>query len=157
MVKSRVTTLPKRGRRSLSEILGPVLDRRAAEAVRSETKDPASAKATAATNRPYKGPGVKLWGFVRRHQDVQEKAAGSELLPQDIAIWFDRKRSRFEIVAERKVIDDLAPMEFVQFVRALRYSTTQILFKFENRSDGTDGRPVCVWSRPTRPSQPDAR
>jgi hypothetical protein len=152
MVKSRVPTLPKRGRRSLSEILGPVLDRRTAEAVRSEAKSPTTAKAAAATNRPHKGPDVKLWGFVRRHEDVQEKAAGFDLLPQDIAIWFDRKRSRFEIVAARKVIDDLAPMEFVQFVRALRFSTTQILFKFENRSDVTDGRPVRVWSAALRPS-----
>ncbi len=90
--------------------------------------------------------GVRLWGFVRRQEDVHEK---TELLTQDIAIWYDKKRGRFQIVSEQKVVDDLAPVEFVQFVRALRFSATQILFKFENRHDGSVGRPVCVWSQPT--------
>jgi hypothetical protein len=107
--------------------------------------------APAAAKQPHKGPGVKLWGFVRRHEDTREKAAAFELMPQDIAIWYDKKRNHFEIVSDHKVIDDLAPVEFVQFVRALRYSTTQILFKFENRCDGTAGQPVCVWSTPIRP------
>lgn len=111
--------------------------------------------ASAATGRPVrrhrKGPGARLWGFVRRHEDAKDKTIGSELLPQDIALWYDRRHNRFQVVADHKVIDDLAPVEFVQFVRALRFSATQILFKFENRHDGTAGRPLRVWSAPLHP------
>lgn len=105
-------------------------------------------KRPAVRQRPKGAPGVRLWGFVRRHEDAREKTAASELLTHDIAIWYDEKRCRFQVVSDHKIIDDLAPSEFVQFVRALRYSTTQILFKFENRHDGTAGRPLCVWSTP---------
>jgi hypothetical protein len=101
-----------------------------------------------AQRRLRKGPGVRLWGYVRRHEDIQDNAAGSELLPQDISLWYDRTHSRFQVISDQKVIDDLAPVEFGQFVRALRFSTTQILFKFENSHDGTTGRPVRVWSTP---------
>ena len=69
---------------------------------------------------------------------------------QDIAICYDRIRCRFQIMSDEAVIDDLAPVEFVQFVRALRYSTNQILFKFENQNDGSAGRPICVWNNHPR-------
>jgi hypothetical protein len=107
-----------------------------------------NAKTARAARRPRKGLGMRLWGFVRRHEDTLDNVAGSELLPQDIEIWYDRKRCRFQVISAQKVIDDLAPVEFVQFVRALRYSSTQILFKFDYHQDGTAGRPVRVWSPP---------
>jgi hypothetical protein len=112
-----------------------------------QAEDVMLAKSEPASERPrQRAAGVRLWGFVRRQEDVREKTP--ELLPQDIVIWYDNKRCRFEIVSDQTVVDDLAPVEFVQFVRALQYSTTQILFKFENRHDGSVGRPVCVWLAP---------
>lgn len=145
MVRSRIAALPKRSRRSLSDVLAPASTAPPSGPSQADVDDKPSPP-----KRPHKGPGVKLWGFVRRHEDARETAVQSELMPQDIAIWYDKKRSRFEIVADHKVIDDLAPVEFVQFVRALRYSNNQILFKFDNRVDGTAGRPVSVWSSQPR-------
>jgi hypothetical protein len=46
-------------------------------------------------------------------------------------------------VADEKLMDDLAPIEFIQFIRAFRHSTTQILFKF--RYDGSARQPYMVW------------
>jgi len=91
--------------------------------------------------------GALLWGFVRRSDDVQDRVSEVGLLPHDIAIWYDDKRCRFQIASHNKEIDDLAPVEFVQFVRALRFSPSQVLFKIENHHDGSSGRPVCVWPR----------
>ena len=92
---------------------------------------------------------MRLWGFVRRHEDAHQKTSAAELLMQDIAICYDRIRCRFQILSDEAVIDDLAPVEFVQFVRALRYSNNQILFKFD-LNDGSAGRAVCVWNNQPR-------
>jgi hypothetical protein len=151
MGRPRVATLPKRRRQTLSDILASAPAEPPNVVGHATPADDASAFAPTAPNRPHKGPGAKLWGFVRRHEDIRDKVTAFAMMPQDIAIWYDKKRNRFEIVADHKVIDDLAPVEFVQFVRKLRYSATRILFKFESRSDGTAGRPVCVWSAPIKP------
>ena len=73
------------------------------------------------------------------------KGEDPELTESDVSLWLDRERYRFLVVVDKVVTDDLAPIEFVQFVRELRHSTTQILFKFETRLDGSVGRPFCVW------------
>jgi hypothetical protein len=86
---------------------------------------------------------ARLWGFVRRGR--MERGEKAELSISDTSLWLDRERCRFLIVAEKVIKDDLAPVEFVQFVRELRHSTSQVLFKFEMRHDGTVGRPFCVW------------
>ena len=93
-------------------------------------------------------PRSRLWGFVRSNDGGIDEAGGKRLdmTPQDIGLWLDERRCRFLIAANKKVIDDLAPIEFAQFVRKLRHSTTQVLFKYETRHDGTAGRPRCVWS-----------
>jgi hypothetical protein len=114
--------------------------------IEADNDDPTSSGSL--TRRQRTGPGVRLWGFVRRQVDAQETTPGSDLLPQDISLWYDRNDSRFQVISDQKVIDDLAPIEFAQFVRAMRFSTNQVLFKFENRQDGTSGRPIRVWSRP---------
>jgi hypothetical protein len=112
----------------------------------ADNDDPTSSDSL--TRHQRTGPGVRLWGFVRRQEDAQETIPGSDLLPKDISLWYDRNESRFQVISDQKVIDDLAPIEFAQFVRAMRFSTSQVLFKFENRQDGTSGRPIRVWSRP---------
>jgi hypothetical protein len=68
-----------------------------------------------------------------------------DMAPQDIGLWLDERRCRFLIAADKRVIDDLAPVEFAQFVHKLRHSTTQILYKYETRYDGVAGRAYCVW------------
>ena len=111
----------------------------------AETTRPAD-EPPARERQRTRAAGVRLWGFVRRQQDMREPTPA--LLTQDIAIWHDRKRGRFQVVSDEKVVDDLAPIEFVQFVRALRYSAVQKLFKYENQHDGTAGRAVMVWATP---------
>ncbi len=64
---------------------------------------------------------------------------------QEVGLWLDQENCRFLIAVDKIVIDELVPIEFAQFVRALRHSTTQILFKFEIRDDGSV-RPFNVWS-----------
>lgn len=61
----------------------------------------------------------------------------------DIGLWLDEKRCRFLVVADKKLMDDLAPIEFIQFIRAFRHSTTQILYKF--RYDGAGRQSFMVW------------
>jgi hypothetical protein len=86
---------------------------------------------------------ARLWGFVRRGKVESQK--GVILSESDVSLWLDQQRCRFLVVAEKVVKDDLAPVEFVQFVRELRHSTSQVLFKFEILHDGKVGRPFCVW------------
>lgn len=88
-------------------------------------------------------PRSRLWGFVRSIDEAGERSL--DMTTQDVGLWLDEKRCRFLIAADKKVIDDLAPIEFAQLVRKLRHSTTQILYKYETRYDGLAGRPVCVW------------
>jgi hypothetical protein len=88
-------------------------------------------------------PNARLWGFVRHTRDRMER--DPELKETDVRLWLDGDRCRFLVARNRVVKDDLAPIEFVQFVRELRHSTTQLLFKYETRGDGAVGRPVCVW------------
>jgi hypothetical protein len=87
---------------------------------------------------------ARLWGFIRHGK--APRGEDPKLTESDISLWFDQECCRFFILADKVVKDDLAPIEFVQFVRELRHSTTQILFKFETRLDGSVGRPYCVWS-----------
>jgi hypothetical protein len=115
------------------------------QAARTATATHDSTSSDPSTRHPRTGPGVRLWGFVRRQEDAQEKMSDANLLPQDISLWYDRNDSRFQVISDKKVIDDLAPIEFA---RAMRFSTTQVLFKFENRHDGSSGRPIRVWERP---------
>jgi hypothetical protein len=88
-------------------------------------------------------PDARPWGFIRRGTVPN----GEDPVPMesDVSLWLDRERYRFLVVADKVVKDDLAPIEFVQFVRELRHSTTQILFKYEIRLDGSVGRPFSVW------------
>ena len=137
---------PRVAAKSKARSRGAILeDRIQAARTTAKTDDPTDSGSPARRQRT--GPSVRLWGFVRRQEDVQEKAPGSDLLPQDISLWYDRNVSRFQVISDKKVLDDLAPIEFAQFVRAMRFSTNQVLFKFENRQDGSSGRPIRVWSR----------
>jgi hypothetical protein len=94
--------------------------------------------------------GARLWGFVR-HFDFGEALKGEdtksvELAEQDASLWWDGERQRFLIVSENRIIDDLAPLQFIQFVRELRDVTSRILFKFERKQDGSAGRAQRVWA-----------
>lgn len=95
-------------------------------------------------------PRSRLWGFVRNTHEAGDNSP--DMTAQDIGLWLDERRCRFLVAADKKVIDDLAPVEFAQLVRKLRHSTTQILYKYETRHDGLAGRPRCVW-----PSQQPVR
>ena len=89
-------------------------------------------------------PHARPWGFVR-HLAVGETLnanAAKNAAPQehDATLWWDADQHRFLVVSENWVIDDLLPLQFVQFVRQLRDVTSRILFKFERREDGSTGR-----------------
>jgi len=93
---------------------------------------------------------ARLWGFVR-HFDFGDALKGEdgksvELAEQDASLWWDGERQRFLIVSENRIIDDLAPLQFIQFVRELRDVTNRILFKFERKQDGSAGRAQRVWA-----------
>lgn len=88
-------------------------------------------------------PQARQWGFIRRMESGDGNDPASSA--QEVELWLDEEKCRFLIAVDKIVIDDLAPIEFAQFVRALRHSTTQILFKFEIRNDGSV-RPYNVWS-----------
>jgi hypothetical protein len=101
-------------------------------------------------SRPTSVPdNSRLWGFVRELQleDVL-KGDGDKnatLMSTDTTLWWDDVRHRFLIATDEKVIDDLSPLQFVQFVRELRDITNRILFKIERRPDGSAGRTHRVW------------
>jgi hypothetical protein len=93
---------------------------------------------------------ARLWGFVRHltlgeilNAEASKNAAPTE---NDATLWWDADRHRFLIVSENLIIDDLSPLQFVQFVRELRDVTSRILFKFERRQDGSTGRAYRVWA-----------
>src|SRR5262249_3955871 len=93
---------------------------------------------------------ARPWGFVR-HLAIGETLnaeAAKNAAPQehDATLWWDADQHRFLVVSENWVIDDLSPLQFVQFVRQLRDVTSRILFKFERRDDGSTGRAHRIWS-----------
>jgi hypothetical protein len=93
---------------------------------------------------------ARLWGFVR-HLSLEETLKGEankSAIPaeHDAKLLWDVDRHRFLIVSEQAIVDDLSPLQFVQFVRELRDVTSRILFKFERRDDGSTGRAYRVWS-----------
>jgi hypothetical protein len=142
MARSSVAALHPASTRNSSESKEP--NRRPATKVGDGEANKAVVKGAPRKRQQPVPSGSRLWGFVRREEVGREKDPG--LMPDDFAIWYDSKRCRFVIVADKTLIDDLAPVEFVQFVRELRHSTSQSLFKFENRHDGSAGRPIRVWS-----------
>jgi hypothetical protein len=93
---------------------------------------------------------ARPWGFVR-HLSLEEALNGEasdDTAPSepDTSLWWDVDRHRFLVASQDLVIDDLAPLQFVQFVRELRDVTNRILFKYERRQDGSTGRAHRVWS-----------
>jgi len=66
-------------------------------------------------------------------------------IEQDTKLWFDQARFRFLIATDMAIIDDLSPMEFIQFVREMREVKTKVVFKFETKNDGTNGRARRIW------------
>jgi hypothetical protein len=93
---------------------------------------------------------ARLWGFVRQLSLEEalngEASDGTTPSEPDTSLWWDVERHRFLVVSQDLVIDDLAPLQFVQFVRELRDVTNRILFKYERRQDGSTGRAHRVWS-----------
>jgi hypothetical protein len=89
---------------------------------------------------------ARLWGFVRRTANENDNSVG--LRDTDVALWLDEESYRFLVAAGRAVKDDLAPMEFIQFIRKLKHSHSQTLFKLGNSFDRTPRRATVVWSRP---------
>ena len=90
------------------------------------------------------------WGFVRNldtGDDLAARAASNHApTERDATLWWDKERSRFLVVMNDRIIDDLAPLQFVQFVRQLRHASSRILFKYERRPDGATGRAARVWA-----------
>jgi hypothetical protein len=95
-------------------------------------------------------PHARIWGFVRNLAvgESLNATAAKNAVPQehDATLWWDADQHRFLVVSENWVIDDLSPLQFVQFVRQLRDVTSRILFKFERREDGSTGRAYRIWS-----------
>jgi hypothetical protein len=87
-----------------------------------------------------------LWGFVRRTANEKDDSAG--LRETDVALWLDETRYRFVVAAGRAVKDDLAPLEFIQFIREFKHSRSQTLFKVGNSFERSPRRATPVWSRP---------
>jgi hypothetical protein len=93
---------------------------------------------------------ARAWGFVRNLRPGQ--GAPSEL-PQnlkptenDVTLWLDEERFRFLVASGQRVIDDLSPLQFVQFVRELRHVTSRVLFKYDRQSGGPAQRAFRVWA-----------
>jgi hypothetical protein len=95
---------------------------------------------------------ARLWGFVRR--TANERDDGASLKETDVALWLDENCYRFLVAAGRSVKDDLAPLEFVQFIRELRHSRSQTLFKLGNSFVRSPPRATVVWPRPLAPVLP---
>jgi len=89
---------------------------------------------------------VRLWGFVRR--TANEKDDSAALRDTDVGLWLDEPRYRFLVAAGQVVKDDLAPLEFIQFIRELKHSHSQTLFKLGNSFERSPRRATPVWSRP---------
>jgi hypothetical protein len=102
-------------------------------------------------SRPAPVPhNARLWGFVRE-LELEDVLKGdgdknATLLSTDTTLWWDDVRHRFLIATDDKIIDDLSPLQFVQFIRELRDMSNRILFKIERRPDGSAGRPHRVWA-----------
>jgi hypothetical protein len=94
---------------------------------------------------------ARLWGFIRQLSlgEIFNAEASKNATPteNDATLWWDIDRHRFLVVSENLIIDDLSPLQFVQFVRELRDVTSRILFKFERRHDGSAGKARRVWAR----------
>jgi hypothetical protein len=93
---------------------------------------------------------ARLWGFVRElnpgeTRDIAPRKNAKQA-DRDVGIWWDVERGRFLIAVANQVIDDVSPLQFVQFVRQLRYVTSRILFKCERRCDATIGPASRVWA-----------
>jgi hypothetical protein len=92
---------------------------------------------------------ARAWGFVRNLQHGESaKKQPRDIKPaeKDVTLWLDEERYRFLVAADRRVVDDLSPIQFVQFVRQLRHVTSQILFKYEREPNGAAGRALRVWA-----------
>lgn len=89
---------------------------------------------------------ARLWGFVRR--TANEKDDSAAVRETDVALWLDEDCYRFLVAAGRIVKDDLAPLEFIQFIRELKHSRSQTLFKLGSSFDRTPRRATAVWTRP---------
>ena len=89
---------------------------------------------------------VRLWGFVRR--TANDKDDNAVLRDTDVGLWLDEPRCRFLVAAGQAVKDDLAPLEFIQFIRELKHSHSQTLFKLGSTFERSPRRATPVWSRP---------
>jgi hypothetical protein len=122
-----------------------------------DTSEPAAVASRASEldgglpSRPSLVPhNARLWGFVRELEleDVLkgDSDKNATLLSTDTTLWWDDVSHRFLIATDDKIIDDLSPLQFVQFIRELRDMTNRILFKIERRTDGSAGRAHRVWA-----------
>ena len=89
---------------------------------------------------------ARFWGFVRRTANEKDDSASPR--ETDVGLWLDETRYRFLVAAGRSVKDDLAPLEFVQFIRELKHSNSQTLFKLGNSFDRSPARATAVWPKP---------
>jgi hypothetical protein len=118
-----------------------------ATATQSSVSDPETCPQVPAEPEEKRVPDeALLWGFVRR--TANDKDDSAVLRETDIRLWLDEKRYRFLVAAGPLVKDDLAPLEFVQFIRELKHSTSQTLFKLGNSFVRSPRRATPVWSRP---------
>ena len=90
--------------------------------------------------------GARLWGFVRRTANERDDSAA--LRESDVGLWMDEERCRFVVAAGKAIKDDLAPLEFIQFIRELKHSHSQTLFKVGNCFQRSPARATPVWTRP---------
>lgn len=93
---------------------------------------------------------ARIWGFVRdlnAGETLNAQASKSvKMAEHDVTLWWDPERYRFLIAAEKLIIDDLSPLQFVHFIRQLRDVANRVLFKYERNHDGSTGRVYRVWS-----------
>ena len=91
---------------------------------------------------------ARAWGFVRNLQiapTTREQSREVKPAEKDVTLWLDEERYRFLVATDQRVIDDLSPLQFVQFVRQLRHVTSRILFKYERQPNGS-ARALRVWA-----------
>jgi hypothetical protein len=93
---------------------------------------------------------ARAWGFVRnlRPGEGTPSELPQDLKPSenDVTLWLDEERFRFLVASGQRVIDDLSPLQFVQFVRELRHVTSRILFKYDRQTSGPPQRAFRVWA-----------
>jgi len=93
---------------------------------------------------------ARAWGFVRNLRPGEgppsEQAQDIKPSESDVTLWLDEERFRFLVASGQRVIDDLSPLQFVQFVRELRHVTSRILFKYDRQSTGPTQRAFRVWA-----------